>query len=63
MLRNTSKGYTYNLSLKAEKHFNFGLDLMASYSFTKSKSMGSPTSSVAQSNWRNTHTYRQSNRG
>lgn len=61
MLRNTSKGYTYNLSLKAEKHFNFGLDLMASYSFTKSKSMGSPTSSVAQSNWRNTHTYRQSN--
>ena len=61
VLRNTSKGYTYNLSLKAEKHFNFGLDLMASYSFTKSKSMGSPTSSVAQSNWRNTHTYRQSN--
>ena len=24
-----SKGYTVNLSLKAEKHFNFGLDLMA----------------------------------
>lgn len=61
VLRNTSKGYTYNLSIKAEKHFNFGLDLMASYSFTKSKSMGSPTSSVAQSNWRNTHTYRYSN--
>lgn len=61
VLRNTSRGYTYNLSLKAEKHFNFGLDLMASYSFTSSKSVGSPTSSVAQSNWRNTHTYRFSN--
>ena len=62
VLRNTSKGYTWNLSLKAEKHFNFGLDLMASYSFTNSKSVGSPTSSVAQSNWRNTHTYRYSNK-
>jgi len=61
VLDNTSKGYTYSLSLKAEKHFNFGLDLMASYTFTKSKSISSVTSSVAQSNWRNTHTYRDSN--
>lgn len=54
---NTSKGYTYSLSLKAEKHFNFGLDLAASYTFTKSKSVSSVSSSVAQSNWRNNHTY------
>lgn len=62
VMRNTNKGYTYSLSLKAEKHFNFGLDLAASYTFTKSKSVSSVTSSVAQSNWRNTHTYRFSNK-
>ena len=61
LLSNTSKGYTYNLSLKAEKHFGFGLDLMAAYTFTQSKAVASLTSSVAQSNWRNTHTYRDSN--
>lgn len=60
-LRNTSGGYSYNLSLKAEKHFNFGLDLAASYTYTQSKSISSVTSSVAQSNWRNNHTYRHVN--
>ncbi len=50
-LSNTSKGYSYSLSLKGEKKFDFGLDLMASYAFTKSKSLNSGTSSVAQSNW------------
>lgn len=50
-LENTNKGYTYNLSLMARKSFDFGLDLMASYTFTKSKSVNSGTSSVAQSNW------------
>ena len=61
LLSNTSRGYSYNLSLKAEKHFDFGLDLMASYTYSKSKAVASVTSSVAQSNWRNTHTYRNSN--
>jgi len=60
-LDNTSRGYTYSLSLKGEKHFDFGLDLMAAYTFTQSKAVASVTSSVAQSNWRNTHTYRDSN--
>lgn len=46
-LYNTSKGYTVNLSLKAEKHFNFGLDLMASYTWTRSMSVNSGSSSVA----------------
>ena len=58
---NTSKGYSYSLSLSAAKHFAFGLDLNASYTFTHSESVSSMTSSVAQSNWRNTHTYRFSN--
>lgn len=51
-LCNTNKGYTYNLSASATKRFDFGLDLTASYTFTKSKSVNSATSSVAESNWR-----------
>lgn len=50
-LSNTSKGYSYNLSLKGEKKFDFGLDVAASYTFTRSKSLNSGTSSVAASNW------------
>ncbi len=60
-LYNTSKGYTVNLSLKAEKHFDFGLDLMASYTWTKSTSVNNGGSSVAESNWRYNYTYRNSN--
>ena len=60
-LYNTSKGYTLNLSLKAEKHFNFGLDLMASYTWTRSMSVNSGTSSVAGSNWMFNATYRDAN--
>ena len=56
-LYNTKKGYTVNLSLKAEKHFDFGLDLMASYTWTKSKSVNNGGSSVAESNWRYNYTY------
>lgn len=60
-LSNTSKGYTVNLSLKAEKHFSFGLDLMASYTWTRSMSVNNGGSSVAESNWRFNYTYRNSN--
>lgn len=51
-LRNTNKGYSYNLSVKAEKTFNFGLYLMASYIFGHSYSVNDGTSSVAYSNWK-----------
>ena len=51
-LCNTSKGYTVNLSLKAEKHFDFGLDLMAAYTFGHAYSVNDGTSSVAYSNWK-----------
>ena len=61
VLKNTNKGYTYSLSLKAEKNFDFGLDLAASYTFTESKSICPATSSQASSNWGNTATYRFSN--
>ena len=60
-LHNTSKGYTYSLSIKGEKKFDFGLDLTASYTFTKSKSINNGTSSVAQSNWNYNYTYRDPN--
>lgn len=60
-LYNTNKGYTVNLSLKAEKHFIFGLDLMASYTWTRSMSVNSGTSSVAGSNWMFNTTYRNPN--
>ena len=51
-LQNTNKGYTYSLSGKIEKSFDFGLDLMASYTFGHSYSVNDGTSSVAYSNWR-----------
>lgn len=34
MLDNTSRGYSYNLSLSAVKRFDFGLDLAASYTYS-----------------------------
>lgn len=60
-LYNTNKGYTVNLSLKGEKHFDFGLDLMASYTWTRSMSVNSGTSAVAGSNWMYNTTYRNPN--
>jgi len=51
-LQNTNKGYSYNLSAKLEKHFDFGLDLMAGYTFGHSYSVNDATSSVALSNWK-----------
>ena len=60
-LSNTSKGYSYNLSTRLEKSFACGLDFMASYSYTQSKSLNSGTSSVAESNWRYNYTTGYSN--
>jgi len=51
-LKNTNKGYTYALSAKLEKTFDFGLDLMASYTFGHAFSVNDGTSSVAYSNWK-----------
>lgn len=51
-LQNTNKGYTYSLSGKVEKSFDFGLNLMAAYTFGHSYSVNDGTSSVAYSNWK-----------
>ncbi|MBP3739364.1 MAG: carboxypeptidase regulatory-like domain-containing protein [Muribaculaceae bacterium] len=49
---NTNKGYTYSISATLEKNFDFGLDVLASYTFGHSKSVYDGTSSVAYSNWK-----------
>ncbi|MBQ9583217.1 MAG: TonB-dependent receptor [Bacteroidales bacterium] len=51
-LGNTNKGYTYSLSGKLEKSFDFGLNLMASYTYGHAYSVNDGTSSVAFSNWK-----------
>ncbi len=56
-LRNVSKGYSYNISVKAEKSFDFGLDVMASYTYGKSKTINNGSSSVAFSNWQYNYTH------
>ena len=55
-LSNTSKGYSYNLSLQGTKNFDFGLEVMAAYSYTQAKDMNSGGSSVATSNFWNNFT-------
>lgn len=50
-LTNTNKGYSYSLSAKFEKSFDFGLDLMASYTHSHSYSVNDGLSSQAISNW------------
>ena len=51
-LKNTNKGYSYAVSALLEKHFGFGMDMSASYTFGHSKSVNDGTSSVAYSNWK-----------
>ena len=51
-LENTDKGYTYSFSATAEKTFDFGMNMVASYTFGHSKSVYDGTSSVAYSNWK-----------
>ena len=62
VLDNVSKGYSYNLSVKAEKSFDFGLDLMASYTYGKSKTINNGSSSVAGSNWQYNYTHGDPNK-
>lgn len=57
LLENTNKGYTYNVSAKFEKSFNFGLDLMASYTLGESKGVIDGSGSVAYSNWQYNEQY------
>ena len=50
-MTNTNKGYSYQLSAQLEKTFDFGLSLMANYTFGHSFSVNEGGSSQALSNW------------
>ena len=50
-LTNTDKGFSYSLSAQIEKSFDFGLDLMAAYTFGHSYSVNDGLSSTAMSSW------------
>ncbi len=51
-LENTNKGYSYNLSAKLEKTFDFGLNMLGTYTFGHSYAVNDGTSSIAYSNWK-----------
>jgi hypothetical protein len=51
LMRNTNKGYSYYLTAQFKKKFGFGLDVMAAYTYTMSKSVNDG-GSIAQSIWR-----------
>ncbi len=50
-MTNTNKGYSYQLTARVEKSFDFGLHLMANYTFGHSFSLNEGGSSQALSNW------------
>lgn len=56
-LKNTNKGFTYNVTAKLEKEFDFGLDVMAAYTYGMAKSLNDGGSSQAYSNWKYNPTY------
>lgn len=62
VLENVSRGYSYNVSVKAEKQFHFGLDLMASYTYGRSKTINNGSSSIASSNFQNNYTHGNPNK-
>ncbi|MFT4205069.1 MAG: TonB-dependent receptor [Chitinophagaceae bacterium] len=52
LLRNTSKGYSYNLTAQLQKAYSQGWRGSIAYTYGHSTSLNDLTSSVAQSNWR-----------
>ena len=50
-MTNTNKGYSYQLTARVEKSFDFGLSLMANYTFGHSFSVCEGGASQAISNW------------
>lgn len=52
LLKNSSKGYSYNLVAQLQKQFLNGIAGSVAYTYGKSKDLNSGTSSTAYSNWR-----------
>ena len=57
LLKNTSEGYTFNITGKLEKSFDFGLTAMVAYTYGQSKSLNDGNSSQAYSGWKYNATY------
>lgn len=49
---NTNEGYTYNLTAQIQKRFDFGLDIMAAYTYGDAFAVFEGTSSQNSSQWR-----------
>lgn len=56
-LTNSSKGYSYNLTAKLEKDFDFGLSAMVAYTYGDARAINDGTSSQAYSNWQYNEVY------
>ena len=57
LLKNTSKGYTFNITTKLEKSSDFGLNAMIAYTYGQAKSLNDGNSSQAYSGWKYNATY------
>lgn len=57
LLKNISKGYTFNITTKLEKSFDFGLNAMIAYTYGQAKSLNDGNSSQAYSGWKYNATY------
>jgi len=51
LLSNTDKGYKYSFTVQAGKSFPFGLDVMAAYTYGKSKDISNGIRNSMESNW------------
>jgi hypothetical protein len=60
-LTNTNDGYSYSITGKLEKDFDFGLNTMIAYTYGESKDLNGGTSSQAYSNWSYNEQYQGSN--
>ncbi|MBR8732318.1 hypothetical protein IX339_001787 [Porphyromonas levii] len=56
-LTNSSKGYSYNITAKLEKNFDFGLSTMLAYTYGDARAINDGTSSQAYSNWQYNEIY------
>jgi len=57
LLDNTDRNYSTSLSLKLEKQFDMGLNIMLAYTLSESKTVNAGTGSQAKSNWEYSPTY------
>ena len=57
VLKNTNEGYTFNITAKLEKAFDFGLTAMMAYTYGQAKSLTDGNSSQAYSGWKYNPTY------